>query len=316
MNAVSGNLAHLVHLISHYLGLRLPAEMVLPHRDCPHPTILPPSQSYAAQQLSFPQIGSAQLSSNSAPASRALLKSQKLRPNLQSLYLTKTLTLLAKDDPRAYAEFLESVTLLAWNIAWLCKSQGIDAEIASWEGVCNIAKNLQHFLATKNVERPLPSAARDSPRRQATYNSDPLLAPADCRDSQQCTTERQRTRLGQLSHDTAHSNLVSAAGSSDMHRWRLQDPSKIVERVKHMLQSDRTGAGWEMLDGKEWEAEPTTAQLTAPPSIVDASPVVVSHRIEADDPLGGPNPKLKTQATADEPEHDKGTSGWTKLKSR
>ena len=40
-----------------------------------------------------------------------------------------------------------------------------------------------------------------------------------------------------------------------MRDWRLQAPLKVIEKVKAMLLSERTGAEWELLEGNEWEDE-------------------------------------------------------------
>ena len=40
-----------------------------------------------------------------------------------------------------------------------------------------------------------------------------------------------------------------------MRDWRLQSPVKVIEKVKAMLLSERTGAEWEILEGNEWEEE-------------------------------------------------------------
>ncbi|KAI4202461.1 MAG: hypothetical protein LQ350_002544 [Teloschistes chrysophthalmus] len=316
VNAVIGSLAHLIHLISHYLALRLPAEIILPHRGCPYPTILPPGMSYAAQNVLLPYIDTAASPSNSASTSRVPFKSQKLRPKPQSLYLRKALTLVAKDDPQAYGDFVEGMALLAWNIAWLCKSQGVDVGAASWEGVYDVGKNVQMLLAAGNTGESAASPVPDISRKQPVPNKHRLLTPADNRNSQQYTTVRLPMRFGEYSHDTVHSNLGSATGSQYMHDWRLQDSRKMVERVKHMLQSDRTGAGWELLEGKEWEIEPSNTEQTAPPTNVEASTVVVNRSNEPIDALGNPQLKSADLAVEDQPEQNRGTSGWTKLKSR
>ncbi|KAL8688057.1 MAG: hypothetical protein Q9218_005935 [Villophora microphyllina] len=313
INAVSARLAHLVHLISHYLALRLPAEIILPYPDHPQPTISPPAISYTAQQISFGRTIPAPASSRSPSASRALQKSQKLRPKPQPLYLKEKLSLLAKDDQQAYTEFVEGTTLLAWNIAWLCKSQGIDIGATSWEEVCDVGKNLQMLLAADRSGRIATSAAQDSSGKQPIPNKN---QSSTAQDGQQQDTSSVSTQFGQYSHDTVHSNLLSATGSQHMHGWRLQDPRKIIARVKHMLQSDRTGAGWDLLEGKEWETESVTAEQTALPASVDASTVVVNPGSEPYDIHEESRLRVIRPPSDNDHENNRGTSGWTKLKSR
>lgn len=101
-----------------------------------------------------------------------------------------------------------------------------------------------------------------------------------------------------------------------MRRWRLQDPVKVVDRVKQLLQNDRTGAGWEILEGKEWEGEMMEPEHTDPVANVDASTVVVDGGTVQGD--GDQDQKSTSTAPSAELSQDKskGTSGWTKLKSR
>ena len=67
--------------------------------------------------------------------------------------------------------------------------------------------------------------------------------------------EPQSTRLGHLSHGTAHSFLESAEGTACLQSWRLQDSQRLIEHVRTMLSHERAGADWEILEDKEWEDE-------------------------------------------------------------
>lgn len=48
------HVAHLLVLSTHYLPIRLPAEITLPHRDHPLPTILSPVSAYRYTDVLFP----------------------------------------------------------------------------------------------------------------------------------------------------------------------------------------------------------------------------------------------------------------------
>ena len=77
-----------------------------------------------------------------------------------------------------------------------------------------------------------------------------------------------------------------------MRDWRLQSPVHVVEKVKGMLLSERTGAEWELLEGNEWEEEPL---------------------------IGGEDGKERhgPEARVEEDEvQGKGVRGWMKVKSR
>jgi hypothetical protein len=116
-------LAYLTARVSTYLAVRLPAEITLPHRGYPLPTIFNPQASYSSRDVPFPGTTPAQSSTNSPAASRIL--DQRPLPRPRPLFVYSTLAKLAKDDPQAYSMFVEGVTFLAWDIAWLCKTQGM-----------------------------------------------------------------------------------------------------------------------------------------------------------------------------------------------
>lgn len=304
-------LAHFVHLLSHYLSLRLPAEITLPHRDYPLPTILPPASSYTSLGAPLPVATPASSASNSPSASRALLASQALRP--RPLRLKKQLSLLAKDEPQTYAAFVEGTTLLAWDIAWLCKTQGTGNGEDSWEDVCNIGKNLWKLVTAEQSGSHPASAPQDPQIKQNPHANLQHPAPTILQGIPQTAAKSLPTSFGYWSHDTVHSNLASA---EHMRSWRLQDISKVIDRVKHMLLSDRTGAGWEILEGKEWETASMNPERKTPASVLDASTVVVDSGVGPRS--AGQESNSGSMAPPSEVSQDKtkGTSGWTKLKSR
>ncbi|KAL8940249.1 MAG: hypothetical protein Q9216_002903 [Gyalolechia sp. 2 TL-2023] len=321
VTTVNSVLAHLVHLISHYLSLRLPAEITLPHRDYPLPTILPPASSYTSSAIPFPHATPSHSSSNSPSTSRALQTSPTPRP--RPLFLKRKLALLAKEDAHTYTAIVEGTTLLAWNVAWLCKTQGIGVGDESWDEVCDVGKNLWKLVAAQPTgpRPPTTSTPHDRQHKQGLeVNPRPTIPRGN---PQTVTTESSSTPFGHYSHGTVHSNLSGAAGSEYMRRWRLQDPVKVVDRVKHLLQNDRTGAGWEILEGKEWEAEGVDPEVSAPATVVDASTVVVDGGGGAAAAAAHGNDFQDRKATSTTPlsaeglqDKSKGTSGWTKLKSR
>ncbi|KAL8652863.1 MAG: hypothetical protein Q9210_002444 [Variospora velana] len=306
---------HLVHLLSHYLSLRLPAEITLPHPDYPHPTILPPVFSYTQSGSRLPGAKTSSSASSSPVASRSLTKNQLPKP--RSLSLKKQLSLLAKDEAQTYASVVEGATLLAWDVAWLCQTQGIDVGEDAGEDVCNIGRNLWR-LATAEQAAPNSTSPVKVGQAKQGLNADsdpPVLATRQHR--QQRGKANLPTAFGHWSHGATHSNLTGPAGSEHMRTWRLQDASRVIGRVKHMLARDRTGAGWEMLEGREWEMASMDPLGATPATVVDASAIIVDsnpgqtknvHEAESD----------PVAAAAAESSQDKikGTSGWTKLKSR
>lgn len=142
--------------------------------------------------------------------------------------------------------------------------------------------------------------------------------------------------LGHFSHGTAHSFLAAAAGTEYMHGWRLQSPVKVVEKVKAMLLSERTGAEWEILEGNEWEEEATATAAAAAEvggEVVyararDGGGGVGRNTGHAQEGIGGGevggegtgNAAAATAAATVMGDEDgvkgKGSSGWMKVKSR
>lgn len=317
-----GSLAHLVHLISHYLSLRLPAEIILPHRDYPLATIFSPGSSYLSRDVPFPGFTPSPSSNNSPSASRA--GDLRPLPRPRPLYLDKKLPALAKEDAVAYSHFVEGVTLLAWDIAWVCKTQGINVGAGSWEEVCTMGKNLWQLLVALPSKPPLPNVtSSDTPTKSSATKNPPALPAAS-------NEVKPNPTLGQYSHGTAHSFLASAEGAELMRGWRLQTPVKIIERVKAALLSERTGAEWEMLEENEWEEEEPVAPTKEPDlePVNDEAILVRAKRKEEgsrfDDTRSfitamtvASSDTAATSAGGDEAgDKTKGASGWTKLKSR
>ncbi|KAL8779346.1 MAG: hypothetical protein Q9213_006989 [Squamulea squamosa] len=293
VTTVISNLAYLVHLVSHYLALRLPAQVIPPYRDHPSPTILAPALSYVT---SPPNAASTPSSFSHPPAVRGLLHASQKRGST-SLLLKKRLSATAKEDPQTYTAVVEAMTLLAWNVAWLCKTQGFDVGASTWEETCDVGKNLWLLFGTERAGPLHTSGTRDRiPTQDLNANTAPQV-------SQPGIERSPAIMFGQYSHGTVHSNLTTASGSKVIDGWRLQNPVKVIKEVKNMLLSDRTGAEWEMLEGKEWETQSMMPELTTPTAAADAS----TQKSE---------PEPNSLATEDAQEKAKGTSGWTKLKSR
>ena len=252
------NLAHLIHLTSHYLSLRLPAEISLPSAKHPYPTISSPLSSYTKPSLPTPIVKSSSSSSRPAPIPI------RLQPHPRPLYLDKPLHTLAKEDLVAYSLFVDAVTLLAWDIAWVCKSQGLDIGAKSWEDVCAIGRNMWLLLVsppsnirpappsrttsaktTHNASKPTPPTNHPRPPTSSLH---PPTLPADTLSS----TPSATTTLAHFTHSSSHHFLASAEGAEYMDGWKLADPIRIIEKVKAALASERMGAEWEYLEDGEW----------------------------------------------------------------
>ncbi|KAL1651389.1 hypothetical protein SLS58_000729 [Diplodia intermedia] len=240
-------LAGLVVRVANYLAVRLPAEITLPHKDYPLPTIFSPSSSYTHKDVPFPGTTPISSSSNSPTASRTF-ENQKPRPRPRPLYIDRKLPALANEDPTTYALFVEGVTFLAWDIAWLCRSQGQVNAFTEWEEICPMGKNMFKLLVD-DAQATLSALEQEAARKAEAKSG----APARSAGAPDVV-------MGYFSHGMSKGFLGSAEGTNYMKGWRFQTAMKAVDRVKGHLQAEMQGAEWEVLDEKEWEMDEETPQ--------------------------------------------------------
>ncbi|KAF2459752.1 UV radiation resistance protein and autophagy-related subunit 14-domain-containing protein [Lineolata rhizophorae] len=322
-------MAHLIVRVSHYLGIRLPAEITLPKKDYPLPTIFSPPSSYKARDVPFPGTTPSQSQHNSPDASKMF--DNRPLPTPRPLYIDRVLPKLSKEEPQTYSLFVEGVALLAFDIAWLCKSQGVDCDFTSFADICTIGRNLWLLL----VRQPMLSPSQSIQDLVENATDD---APKPLR----------RVNMGEHSHATAHSFLPSATqGLEYMDAWRIGTLTKVIDKVKTHLTQEMQGAEWEVLDEKEWEMDPSDPLAQAATgqqgTHLEEELVLVGERRKDQSPVGsGPNAQTKMPRGAVKSNHSRNSSrsggggaaqgkegegpatannssnnkGWTKVKSR
>ncbi|RAL07486.1 Atg14 domain-containing protein [Aspergillus homomorphus CBS 101889] len=285
-------IARLLVLVSHYLSIRLPAEITLPHRNFPLPTIFAPSASYQTRDIGSKLASSQQ--STSTPFEPKLPDSHRLsRP--RPLCIDKSLPRLAKEEPGTYALFLEGATLLAWDVAWLCRTQGLNPASDSWEEICDMGKNLWHLLVA------IP--AQPSTLTRAFAGRDIHVTMKTSRDPPKTSIHRTVSfpMLGHYSHGTAHSFLLAAEGAEFMRTWRLPSPARVVDKLKSALMGELASAEWELLERREWDDMTHDQSQSASHFSSDAISELRCPEISS-----GPSNSSRS----------KGVSGWTKLRNR
>jgi hypothetical protein len=310
--AISTSLAHISHMLmlaSHYLSIRLPAEITLPHRDYPRPTIFSLASSYRHGEVSFPGSG--------LPPMDARGGDQQHTPRARPLFIDKPLPVLAKEDASTYALFLEGVALLAYNIAWACCTQGVSfGDRNSYDDVCNMGQNLWRLLIGDQLHRK-PVEPTFPPTLTSLQGSPKDDGPAEI--------GKGKAQIGRWSHGTTHTFLGGAEGTELVRNFKLLNPTKLVDRLKKKLSSEAPMLEWEKIDGEEARAGEQD---------FDDGVIVRGHRRggEGRRNLGiesvmtvqtveaGPDDEgSRDQDHSDVPAERKpsaGTSGWTKLKSR
>ncbi len=304
---VSTSLAHIAHMMmlaSHYLAIRLPAELTLPHRDYPRPTVFSLSSSYSHGTVPFP--GSTNIQSPVHIERRGELRAPRPRP----LFIDKPLPLLAKEDPQAYIMFIEGVSLLAYDIAWACSSQGIPiGEKSSFDYVCNVGRNLYNLLIGNQLHsNPAERIFTTGPSTATNQTGGELPEPA-----------KTTTMMGRYSHGTAHTFL----GDDFVSTFGLPTPNMLTDRLKSKLSSAAVMPEWEVLNDSAWTPDDHMEDGVLPKSHqrresdrrlfgVESMATVRGALSETQPDI---NPPRSSERAPEKPKGS-GISGWTKLKPR
>lgn len=268
INAALANICRLLITCCHYLSVRLPAEITPPHASYPHPTIFSLQSSYQGFRLPFP-------GSSTTPSSSRTLDQRPL-PKPRLLHLDRPLVTLAKEDPARYNLYIEGIALLAWNVAWLCTSQGLNLSSA-YQAVCPMGLNLYTLLREHTSRSPA---------------SPPINADHPARTNQP---------FGQFSHASARQTPNLIEGVDVMRNWRAASFARFLDKIKQVLFQDMSGAEWEMISGDDFEQEEAVlvggTRGSRAANAIDSS--AMKRVVESEDAFG-----------------DDGNKGYLKLKSR
>jgi hypothetical protein len=303
LSASLGAVSQLLVRVAGYLGVRLPAEITMPHNEYPQPTIFRPTSSYLGKNVSFPTPSGS--SSNSPEASKTL-ESQVPLPKPRTLCIDRPLPHLAAQDPQAYSLFLEGISLLAYDVAWLCRTQGLKDDFPTWESVSSMGRNLYRLLILQETRA---SARPENPLDKDIIPSKP---------HSKTIPTRAPVVLGELSHATSHSFMNNAENAYYLGGWKLT-PTKIADELRAFLLGEQQAQEWAVVDQTEWDDME---------NMLADDPVVVGEKRRENAGLDDGRSYL-TSTTAGvrsvaridvdddrAEERRRGTSGWTKLKSR
>lgn len=286
INACLDNICHLLSMWCHYLSIRPPAEILLPHADFPHSAILPDKSSYKGFDLPYP----APLSSHAASpsASRLLHDQHQDLPRPRLLHLDRPLSRLAKEDTKTFGLFVEGVMLLAWNIAWLCRSQGID-KVDNFDSVCDIGRDLYLLSRAQDAS----NSVRPSLDRRETAATD-----TSARSKKSSTTT---VRFGTYTHASLHPNLSRAPL---LQNWRLSQPHRLIDKLRNYFLNEITGAEWDVLSDGDFDEERADE---VPVLVGGAKRKVLENR----------HPAMSVMTVAaDVDGQPRGEAGWMKVRGR
>ncbi|KXJ91190.1 UV radiation resistance protein and autophagy-related subunit 14-domain-containing protein [Microdochium bolleyi] len=245
ISASLGHISHLLWLTSHYLAIRLPAEITLPHNDYPRPTIFSLLSSYHHGNVAFP--GSSPLPPD--PLDRQFQHVPHPRP----LYIERPLATLMKEDPSSYNSFMEAVSLLAYDIVWLCRTQGVPVA-DSLDDFASMGRNMYNLLINSSMQRNQQQQHRhslDQPEGTSTNGGD----SQEQQHNQQQPADLARTapRMGLYSHGTLHTSLATAAGSKLTRSFAMINPLKLADQLKAKLAHEMyPSAEWELVHNEDF----------------------------------------------------------------
>ncbi|KAK3694773.1 UV radiation resistance protein and autophagy-related subunit 14-domain-containing protein [Podospora appendiculata] len=234
---ISTSLAHIAHILvlaSHYLAIRLPSEITLPHRDYPRPTMFSLSSSYRHGEVAFP---GADLTPGESSGDQTYV------PRPRPLFIDKSLPTLAKDSPQEYSLFLEGVSLLAYDIAWACCSQGVSfGDKDSYEDICSMGQNLWRLLIGDQLHRRSV---------EPTFPALHMAAAGSPKDEDHKDMAKHKPMIGRWSYGTTHTFLGGAEGTEFIRSFKILSPTKITDRLKKRLSSEAPMLEWEKIEGDE-----------------------------------------------------------------
>lgn len=296
LTAMLASLSRLICLVAFYLGVRLPAEITLPHRNYPLATINTPGTSYTSSKVEFPGSGSYLAMTETSKNNESRSTSRPRPLFIGSDDRNELVSDLARKDPSAFKFFVEATSLLAWDIAWLAHSQGMSSGSESWADVCNLGASLWAVV----FATPQSSAIRRALARQGQVQHD----SAHSRSS--TPVDSQPGELGAFSHASAHSPLTTATRMAHIRGLRLSKYTMVADPLRKTLENEMKNAEWEVLKEEEiFDGGETFDEAVLIPSKntesghYDATRSIMSVTTHVSEPLNG---------------RPKGTSGWTKVK--
>jgi len=275
-----GHIAHILVLTSQYLAIRLPATVTLPQRDHPRPTIFSLASSYrygdglvvasgsgVAASSAMANVGKVQARNGRQPSvvSQTLLPQSAgnpqyhpaggRTPRARPLFLDKPVCTLARDDPTAFGFFVEGVTLLAYDIAWACATQGIlvvCSESSLFEDMFDLGRNLWMLL--------LSDPRRTSPQdKKITNGHPPVSAPSN-------TSNTNMTQGGtkpplRFSHGTADAFLGTSEGHEHIRSFRLPAPMTLADELRRRVLNECV-TDWEVVNDDFDDGDDVTDAMT------------------------------------------------------
>lgn len=198
-NAAIWRISNLLIQVATILGVRLPAEVLLPRKGDPSLGIRAPSLSYITPGSS---------------SSRSASKTSRL-----SLFLEKDLTSLIQDDIIHYNRFIDALSLLVYNVTFLCHSQGFCVAKTAINNAFDLRCLVSLFLPEKQDSGQQPNAHEFEPNA-----------------------------LGKYSHATAHNFLGGIEATKFLLLSRLPEYEVVRNELRNLFYDEEASLSWELIE--------------------------------------------------------------------
>jgi hypothetical protein len=340
LNAALGQAVQLVTNVCHYLGLRLPAEVHVPREDWPRPTIYAVASSYIAfppdHAPNFPWVpkrAAAQPSGGSS-STRILAPLTLAHPRPRPLFVDRPLMRLAKEDSVAYALFIEGVALFAWDVAWLCRTQGMSVAEERWEDVSELGRNLYELLGTRKGRAGKEEEVQMALRGETLVRSGSSGGGNSIPESragealEQSRKSHTPTALGLLSHNTTHQFLRSTLSIPALPTTVITNPHPsttiLTSATDQILSATKSiGTTFPLPSGLPWKFSTATQVIDSIKASLQADQSGLEWEFLDEEGIG-PQVEFNLAIKHEQPltKHETGskagvatgTSGWTKLR--
>lgn len=238
-------------------------------------------------------------------------------PHPRPLFLDKSLSSFSKDESNNYTAFLEGICLLAYNIVWLCRTQGVPVgdNNNSFEDFTYMGRNLYNLLIGSSLQRnpPLMDAKGTTAAR--------TVSTAGIAEGDDIVTATPK--MGQWSHGSAYTSLNSTEGQELIRSFKLPNPVKLADKLKARLVQEAPVPEWELVEDDEFAPNDLddgvliggTAQsrLRAAGYGMESYMSVTTVRSNGS---GDARASLAAVSGAAAKEKERSSSGWTKIKPR
>lgn len=199
-NASVLQISNLLVRVANTLGIRLPAEVLLPRNGDPSLGVRIPSFSYITPRPS---------------SSRSAFRVPRL-----PLFLEKDLASLMQDDMLRYTRFIDALSLLAYNVAYVCHTQGF----------CVGKKSLKNVFDLRNLVRLFSPSKQDS-------------------ETQSIGSEPDPRSLGKYSHATSQKFLGGIEATTFIRSTRLPEYELVRRELRNILyDEENVSLSWELVD--------------------------------------------------------------------